>query len=78
MDRAEVSTLIRIRDLLLECGESEVHLRVLDFSRSSKERRKDVVRLVNKNLPGASGPVQRRLGRLLMNILRTPFPHDMP
>lgn len=78
MDRAEVSTLIRIRDLLLECGESEVHLRVLDFSRSSKERRKDVVRLVNKNLPSASGPVQRRLGLLLMNLLQAPFPHDMP
>lgn len=78
MERAEVSTLIRLRSLLLGCGETESHLVGLDFSQSAKERRKAAVRLVNKNSLAAPRGVQVRMARLLADLLARPFPHDLP
>lgn len=78
MERREVSTLLRIQTLLLECGVPAAHLAVLDFHQSAKERRKAVVRLVGCATLSAPGNLQVRLARLLRNLLERPYPRDMP
>ena len=76
MERREVSTLLRIHALLLECGVPATHLVGLDFQQSEKERRKAATRLISRVMLQAPRHIQVRLGHLLRNLLNRPFPHD--
>ena len=78
MERAMASQVLRLRGLLLECGETEAHLCVLDLRRPAKELRKTAVLLVNRHVGQAPRTVQDRLSRILRTLLDHPFPHDHP